>query len=180
MKTIDIIIQHKELFTPTNITFRTAFSVNLIDVSTFGYDTHLIEVFKELGVNYKELDELTVNEHKSKSYQFEADQSLYLTLKEKLNEEIPILLIPFKITFSEEDIESLSKRMELEAIEKFRNTNPMKDLLIPTPIKFRVQATMNPMSSWQVYPPSSFKNFKFEQFLSLKYRFTFEMYPENN
>ena len=180
MKTIDIIIQHKELFTPTNITFRTAFSVNFIDVPRFEYDRRLIEVFRELGVNYKELDELTMNEHKSKSYEFEADQSLYLTLKEKLNEEIPILLIPFKITFSEEDIESLFKRMELEAIEKFRDNHQMKGLLITTPIKFRVQEITNPNNDWQFYPPSSFENFKFEQFLSLKYRFTFEMYPENS
>lgn len=180
MKTTDIIIQHKELFTPTNITFRTAFSVNFIDVSRFGYDRHLIEVFKELGVNYKELDELTVNEHKSKSYEFEADQSLYLTLKGKLNEETPILLIPFKITFSKEDTESLFKRIELEAIEKFREIYRMKGLLVTTPIKFSVQEMMNPMSSWQVHPPSNFKNFKFEQFLSLQYKFTFEMYPENS
>ncbi|MCA0231246.1 MAG: hypothetical protein LCH91_12325 [Bacteroidetes bacterium] len=180
MKTIDIIIQHKELFTPTNITFRTAFSVNLIDVSRFEYDRRLIEVFKELVVNYKELDELTVNEHKSKSYEFEADQSLYLTLKGKLNAETPILLIPFKITFSKEDTESLFKRIELEAIEKFRDNHQMKGLVITTPIKFRVQEITNPNNDWHFYPPSSFKNFKFEQFLSLKYRFTFEMYPENS
>ena len=174
METTDIIIQQEELFTPTNIIFRTAFSVSPMDVSKVGYDTHLMEVFRELGVRYKELDEIIVNEHKSKSYEFEADYFLYVTLKEKLNKENPILVFPFKITFSKEDIESLFKRIELEAIEKFREVNRVKGFLVTTPIKFSVQEIMNPKSGWQVYSPSSLKNFKFEQFLSLQYKFTFE------
>lgn len=174
METTDIIIQQKELFTPTNITFRTSFSANSIDVFKFGYNTHLLEVFRELGVNYKELDEITVNEHKSKSYEFEVNYSLYVTLKEKLNNEMPILIIPFKITFSKEDIESLFKRIELEAIEKFKEANKVNKLSLITPIRSSIQEITESKSGWQIYPPSSFRNFKFEQFLSLQCKFTFE------